>query len=126
MFADLSESDLLIVIRAMQLKSFEANDDVIKEGEEGNCLYIVDIGKLECTKKDVNCMTQKGFLKNYTHGDLFGELALLYNVKRQASIKAISKCDLWVLDRETFVNVVKESAMCNYNIESSEKNMREY
>ena len=53
MFTDLSENDLLVVIRAMQLRSFEENDDVIKEGEEGNCLYIVDNGKLECSKKDV-------------------------------------------------------------------------
>ena len=71
-------------------------------------------------------MTKKGFLRHYVHGDLFGELALLYNVKRQASIKALTKVDLWVLDRETFVNVVKDSAMYSYYPESSVKSTRAY
>jgi cAMP-dependent protein kinase regulator len=44
-------------------------------------------------------------------GDTFGELALLYNAKRAASIVTKTKCILWELDRETFINVVKESAI---------------
>jgi cAMP-dependent protein kinase regulator len=38
-------------------------------------------------------------------------LALLYNAKRAASIITKTKCILWELDRETFINVVKESAI---------------
>jgi CRP-like cAMP-binding protein len=42
---------------------------------------------------------------------MFGELALLYNVPRAATITAIEKCVLWSLDRETFNNIVKDAAM---------------
>ena len=37
---------------------------------------------------------------------MFGELALLYNVPRAATITAKEKCVLWSLDRETFNNLI--------------------
>ena len=49
------------------------------------------------------------FIKNYVSGELFGELALMYNVPRAASISAIEKSTLFALDRETFNNIVKGS-----------------
>jgi len=41
----------------------------------------------------------------------FGELALMYNAPRAASIKAESKCTLYSLDRETFNHIVKEAVI---------------
>ncbi len=38
-------------------------------------------------------------------------MALLYNAPRAATIKAKEKCKLWVLDRETFNHIVKDSVM---------------
>ena len=42
---------------------------------------------------------------------MFGEMALLYNEKRQATITAKTECVLWALDKETFDSIVKESAL---------------
>ncbi len=49
-------------------------------------------------------------MKNYEQGEAFGELALLYNAPRAATITAKTPCRLWVLDRATFNHIVKESA----------------
>lgn len=50
------------------------------------------------------------FIKNYTVGEAFGELALLYNAPRAATVKAKSDSKLFVLDRQTFNAIVKEGA----------------
>ena len=50
------------------------------------------------------------YLKTYEPGELFGELALLYNVPRAATIKAKTSAVTWKLDRDTFNNSVKDAA----------------
>ena len=59
-------------------------------------MFIVESGELTCTKKFDGV---DKVVKNYKAGDVFGELALLYNAPRAASIKADSDSQLWVLDR---------------------------
>ena len=50
------------------------------------------------------------FLKTYHSGEAFGELALLYNAPRAATIIAKTEAKLWQLDRNTFNYIVKEAA----------------
>jgi len=47
----------------------------------------------------------------YHSGESFGELALLYNAPRAASIMATTDCVLLSLDRACFNNIVKNSAI---------------
>mmetsp|Transcript_3782 Transcript_3782/g.3230 ORF Transcript_3782/g.3230 Transcript_3782/m.3230 type:complete len:212 (-) Transcript_3782:349-984(-) len=108
MFKFLEESQKKIVIDALSVHNFKNGDWVIKQGEDGDLLYIVDDGTLECyrqMKKD----EEPKYLRNYDPGDSFGELALLYNAPRAASIKAVTDCTLFGLDRETFNAIVKDA-----------------
>lgn len=50
-------------------------------------------------------------LKDYAPGEAFGELALLYNAPRAATIIAQNPCTLLSLDRQTFNHIVKDAAM---------------
>lgn len=107
MFSGLEDSEMEIVINAMDQKKCPQGEVVIKEGDKGDVLYVVESGKLDCTKVIDGNNTH---LKNYQPGDAFGELALLYNAPRAATITASQDCELWVLDRATFNHIVKDAS----------------
>lgn len=73
-------------------------------------MYVVSQGRLNCFKI-LKGDTKPTDLKQYKEGEVFGELALLYNAPRAASIQALEKSLLYSLDRETFNHIVKESAV---------------
>jgi len=110
MFSSLEPKDKEIVINSMDEKKVQVGEWVIKQGEAGDHLYVIDAGQLECYKQFSKDQDPK-MLKTYQPGESFGELALLYNAPRAASIKAIVECTLFVLDRETFNNIVKEATI---------------
>ena len=108
-FSNLEQKDVNSVIGAMDEKSYNPGDYVIKQGEQGDCLFVIESGDLDCFKrftKDADNV----LVKCYTAGDSFGELSLLYNAPRAASVVAKTKTICWALDRETFNNIVKDAA----------------
>lgn len=72
-------------------------------------LYVVEEGQLDCFKV-FNKGEQPKFLKTYEPGEAFGELALLYNAPRAATITAKSESMCWQLDRDTFNHIVKDAS----------------
>jgi cAMP-dependent protein kinase regulator len=69
----------------------------------------VEEGQLDCFKK-FGAEEEPKFLKTYEPGDAFGELALLYNAPRAATIYAKTDALLWELDRQTFNHIVRDAA----------------
>lgn len=94
----------------MNIKKYQPKDQVIKQGEDGNELFLVSVGTLTCSKIFAN-QTESTFLLKYNPGMAFGELALMYNAPRAASIVADTECILYSLDRETFNHIVKEAVI---------------
>ncbi len=94
----------------MEIKIYNENEFVIEQGDDGEELYIVNSGELNCTKV-LKGDTKETFLKTYYSGEVFGELSLLYNVPRAASIKSKTKSELFSLDWDTFNFIVKNSAI---------------
>ena len=110
MFKALGEDELTIVINAMEEKKFDAGQTVITEGEAGSVLFVVDEGQLDCKKTLNPTDAEPTYLKTYQPGDAFGELALLYNAPRAATIVSKTESTLWQLDRNTFNHIVKDAA----------------
>ncbi|XP_077469230.1 cGMP-dependent protein kinase 2 isoform X1 [Stigmatopora argus] len=83
------------MVDCMYEKVYTKGQLVIQESESGNYLYILTDGLLE--------VIQNGKLLSEMHpGTAFGELAILYNCKRTATVKAMTESHIWVLDRQTF------------------------
>ena len=122
MFSCLNPQELEIVLNAMQYVKKHPGETIIREGDDGDNLYVVESGTLTCTKHFVRfhffkCkfLFQKDtpeptFLKEYHPGEAFGELSLLYNAPRAATITAKTEAELWSLDRQTFNHIVKDAA----------------
>jgi len=76
-------------------KHFEAGQEVISEGDMGETAYIVDVGRLAVLRGGTQ-------VAELAEGDCFGEIALLSNVKRTATIRCLTACELMVLARDDF------------------------
>merc|ERR1719188_1575357 len=108
MFSSLDPKDMETIIMAMEEANVMAGEKVITEGEDGDYLFVIESGKLECTK---TIDGQEKIVKTCDPGDVFGELALLYNCPRAATVVAKRDCTCWKLDRESFNHIVKDSAV---------------
>lgn len=109
MFQALDEKEFKIVVDAIEEVSGASGEAIITEGDQGDCMFVLESGALDCTKVFAG-NTEPTFLKEYKPGEGFGELALLYNAPRAATIKSKSDYVCWKLDRDTFNNIVKDAA----------------
>lgn len=110
MFKALEDKDRDIVLNAMEECRYNVGDSVIEQGADGDVLYVVDEGQLDCFKRFNRDSDEETYLKTYEPGESFGELALLYNAPRAATIRAKTEAVLFSLDRECFNGIVKDAA----------------
>lgn len=109
MFTALNKEEFKIVLDAIEEVTGKAGEVIIKEGDQGDCMYVLESGSLDCTKV-FSGNKDPTFLKEYVPGEGFGELALLYNAPRAATITAKTDFVIYKLDRDTFNNIVKDAA----------------
>jgi cAMP-dependent protein kinase regulator len=108
LFATLEQASLDIIVNAMLEKEVAPDTRVIQEGDDGDVMYVIEKGAIECLKKIDGA---EKVVKSCGPGDFFGELALLYNCPRAASVEAREASVLWQLDRETFNAIVQDASM---------------
>jgi len=113
MFSMLDDKDLATVIDAFKEDKRPPGSEVIKQfDEDADSLYLIESGNLAVFKKKDKKDAHPG-VQVYEYkepGGVFGELALLYNCPRAATIRTINDCVLWSIDRETFNHLVKDAA----------------
>lgn len=99
LFKHLDSDQLHDVVFAMRECPVEAGTCVIKQGDDGDFFYIVQSGRLECYIEKGN---HSQLVAIYGPKSSFGEVALMYNSPRSATITATQDCILFALDRTTF------------------------
>ncbi|TMW64900.1 hypothetical protein Poli38472_009067 [Pythium oligandrum] len=104
LFKSLDEKQHEIVLDAMFPKDFEPGETIIKQGDDGDNFYILESGVCEVYKDEV-------LVQTCTNSMSFGELALMYNAPRAATVKAIEKSKVWALDRQTFKYIIMETTL---------------
>ncbi|CAI2370447.1 unnamed protein product [Moneuplotes crassus] len=110
MFSALTEKDQNIVLDAMKEVTMEQGDHVIQQGDDGDVLYVVGAGTYDCTRVEPG-QSESKYLTKYEEGAVFGELALLYNAPRAATITCDVPGVVYSLDRATFNHIVKDASV---------------
>jgi NADH dehydrogenase FAD-containing subunit/uncharacterized membrane protein YphA (DoxX/SURF4 family) len=79
----------------LQRAHFEPGDEVVRQGDEGETAYVITSGRVEV-------LQDGNKLGELSDGDSFGEIALLSNVRRTATVRCLTACELTVLARDDF------------------------
>lgn len=91
------------ILQGLYQKTVNAGDVIVKEGELGNKFYIVTEGQFDVS---IEIQKKPSIIKSLGSGDYFGEMALIDDSPRRASIIAASKGSLLCLNKETFAKIV--------------------
>lgn len=112
LFGHLDHERLMDVVNAFYLKDFADGDNIIKQGDAGDCLYIVGAGSLDVFVKrpGVESADPRGpKVVQLGAGSLFGELALMYNAPRAATVVAAGVVNTYKLDAIDFKMLLAQS-----------------
>lgn len=107
LFRSLDKEQMHDVLDAMFEKKVEKGDFIIRQGDDGDNFYVIQNGIYHAFVADND---QQKWIHTYENKGSFGELALLYNMPRAATIQAASDGSLWAMDRQTFRRIVLKSA----------------
>jgi signal transduction histidine kinase len=107
LLADLSEEDLEQLYGMAETVSIPAGELVLREGDPGDSLFVVLDGQLEVTKRQGR---QEVLLAVYKPGQFFGEMALLEQAPRSASVRTLRESRLLVISQAAFQTLLSCSA----------------
>lgn len=100
LFASLSDDDLTTIEEHSVSRSYRKNTVVVHKGDETNSLFIIDSGSVKVYNDDEN--GREIVLNTQVAGDFFGELALLDDMPRSATVMTLEPCDFTVISRAAF------------------------
>ncbi|XP_076105359.1 cAMP-dependent protein kinase type II regulatory subunit-like isoform X1 [Mytilus galloprovincialis] len=103
LFRSLEPEQMQEVLDAMFEKKVLPDEHVIDQGDDGDNFYVIDSGKYDI-------FVNGNLVGNYDTNGSFGELALMYNMPRAATIVATTEGTLWAMDRQTFRRIVLKTA----------------
>jgi signal transduction histidine kinase len=107
LFTDLSEEDLEQLYKMAETVSIPAGQLVLREGDPGDSLYVILDGELEVTKRQGS---QDVLLALYEPGQFFGEMALLEQAPRSASVRTLRESTLLMISQAAFQTLLSCSA----------------
>lgn len=92
------------IAKYFRQQNYEPKARIIKEGEPGDGMFVIKDGAVKIVKQLTD--TEEQVLANLVDGDFFGEIALLDNSPRSASVYAISKVTMLELYRASLLELL--------------------
>jgi CRP-like cAMP-binding protein len=109
LFADLSLPELQEIALLFKESDFEAGTTILQEGCGGAAFYVIEAGEATVSITGTPHST-------LTAGDYFGEIALLDEGPRMATISAATRLDCWCLTSADFRPLVEENGVIGWKL----------
>lgn len=118
LFSDFKDDyDRMIkVFKLMRKKKFFAGEIIIEEGDIGDRLYILYTGTVRVLRKTLNNEPYTVAILNADDNIFFGEIALIDNDKRSATVLAEANCDTYYIDSKNFMDLCEDDPYMGYKI----------
>jgi len=101
LFAGLSKKELAVLARVAEDMEVDEGTVLAKEGETGQQFFLIDKGKVKVTRNGRRVATKGA-------GEWVGEIAVLEDVRRTATVTAETPVRIYVLTRADFRHLVRE------------------
>ncbi|HUX51943.1 MAG TPA: cyclic nucleotide-binding domain-containing protein [Spirochaetia bacterium] len=113
-FAVMSDSDLKKIARITAVDEYEADEIIIEELSEGAQFYIIHHGKVEVSKRYGD--HSQFVLGVYSDGDFFGEMSLLDEGRRSATVRALEQTTLLSIAKNDFQPLLSNAPTLAFGI----------
>lgn len=104
LFRNYQAEEHVSIVKAFECINTQAGDIVIKQGDSGEYFYIIESGAVDVFMECSGLKIKIG--QTLKRGKYFGELALMYNTPRAATVISTEDCVLWRIDRQTYRQIV--------------------
>jgi CRP/FNR family cyclic AMP-dependent transcriptional regulator len=116
LFQDLEDGEIELVLARTRPREVPAGSIIIREGEPGNSMYIMLSGEVEITKQltlelDEETPKDRVMIRlKAENGVYFGEMSLLEDAPRSATVTALTDCSLLELHQKDFRDLTQHDA----------------
>lgn len=107
-FPGLQQNEAQRIVQSGQVHSFPANTTLCHEGAYETAFYIILDGQVVVTK--VINASETRVLKHLSSGDFFGEMAIIHNAPRAATVSTSQPTTVLVLEKEAFSILLEKSS----------------
>jgi CRP-like cAMP-binding protein len=94
-------------------KVFTDGEEIIRQGDVGDQMYVVQSGNVEVVLQSDG---DERRLSALTAGDFFGEMALFDKVVRSAGVRAVGEARVLTIDKRTLLKRISEDPLLAYNL----------
>jgi CRP-like cAMP-binding protein len=104
-------------------RTYQDGEVVVQQGDEGDCLFVVQEGQLEVVREEQGKVT---LIRMVGKDELFGEMAVFERQKRSATVRARGPARVLTLDKKNFLRRLNEDPSLAFRIvETMSRRVRE-
>jgi len=107
LFSGIPAEDRLALARAATVRTYRRGDVIVRQGQPGESFFVIVKGRVAVTILSPD--GREVVLNTLGEGDHFGEMALVDDAPRSASVVAQERSELAILSREVFVDLLRSN-----------------